>query len=230
MNSSGNELLLTAGCALKQTTKVMALNHYSPFFNLVLSCALVWMPYMSKWFCLLWGRLSRELPCGILTHLLLGEILEPRISFLQFLCSNPYLLISYKWFTSSQFCVPPSSLSQDLTTWNSNPEKIGIILVFVLWLCQCWWCWGSFLYQRCLVTSGGSQLWIHAFIKTTVRAFHQVHIAEVTMPVVTPEVPVYLGCMVGVFHWLAAEKYFSRVEQMLNAWMCASVWWGFFER
>jgi len=52
MNSSGSgELLLTAGYALKQTTKVMALNHCSPFFffSLVLSCALVSGPYMSTW-------------------------------------------------------------------------------------------------------------------------------------------------------------------------------------
>lgn len=48
MSSSGNELLLTAGYALKQTIRVMALNHYSPFFNLVLSCALLSVPYMSK--------------------------------------------------------------------------------------------------------------------------------------------------------------------------------------
>lgn len=38
-------------------------------------------------------------------------------------------------FTGSQFCVPLSSLSQNFTTWNSNPEKISIILVFVYRRC-----------------------------------------------------------------------------------------------
>ena len=32
----------------------------------------------------------------------------------------------------------------------------------------------------------------HAFIKTTVRTFCQVRIAEVAMPALAPEIPVYL--------------------------------------
>lgn len=40
-----------------------------------------------------------------------------------------------------------------------------------LWSWHCQWHWGSFLHQHCLVTRGGSQLWIHAFMKTTVRTF-----------------------------------------------------------
>ena len=46
MNSPGNsELLLTAGYALKQTTKVMALNHYSLVF-------LIWFCHVPLFQCL----------------------------------------------------------------------------------------------------------------------------------------------------------------------------------
>lgn len=54
--------------------------------------------------------------------------------------------------TSSQFCLPPSSLSQNFTAWNSDPGKIRIFLVFVYRRC-CFFKVLGFFWDSSLVCS-----------------------------------------------------------------------------